>query len=358
MTTSKSDIRFIRFNFITIAVTLVVILAGGIVRSTGSGMGCPDWPKCFDQYIPPTHVSQLPADYEEKYVAQRLKKNEKFARYLESIGKTELADKMRQDQSILQHEEFNAAKTWTEYINRLAGATLGVFLLLTAYYSGNYLKRAPRIVVLSWLNIIVVGYQAWLGSIVVSTNLTQWVVTVHMLLALVILAISIYTYNYAKQLDRPVTVIMYRVAWLKGFLLFTIVITIAQIVLGTEVREEIDAIAKSLAFSGRDTWIGQLSDVFSYHRDVAILVTICNFVVYKMVIDRFSGKELPLKTANYILLILSIQMVSGFVLAYLALPPYAQTVHILFSTVLFTFQYYLYLLVYRTTTYQPKSVTL
>ncbi len=351
---AKSENRFIRLNFITIIVTLLVILAGGIVRSTGSGMGCPDWPKCFDQYIPPTSVSQLPADYKEKYVAGRLKKNEKFAKYLESMGKKELADSIRHDQSITIPEEFNPAKTWTEYINRLTGAVLGIFLILTAIYSFVYRKTAKRIVVLSILNILVVGYQGWLGSIVVSTNLTQWVVTVHMLLALVILGILIYTYNYAKQLHKERSVIMYRILWLKGFLAFTIIISIAQIILGTEVRESIDSIAKSLQYGGRNTWISKVGSVFSYHRDLAILVAVCNFVVYKMVIDRFSGKAWPLMTANYIMVTLIVQVASGFVLSYLSLPPYAQAIHILFSTILFSLQYYLYLLVYRTATYKPN----
>ena len=31
----------------SIVIVYIVILAGGIVRMTGSGMGCPDWPKCF-----------------------------------------------------------------------------------------------------------------------------------------------------------------------------------------------------------------------------------------------------------------------------------------------------------------------
>jgi cytochrome c oxidase assembly protein subunit 15 len=349
---AKSENRFIRINFITIIATLVVILAGGIVRSTGSGMGCPDWPKCFDQYIPPTSASQLPADYETKYIEGRKKKNEKFAKYLESMGRHKLADSLRKDKSILVHEEFKAGKTWTEYINRLTGAILGIFLLLTAIFSFAYKKSAKRIIVLSWLNIIVVGYQAWLGSIVVSTNLTQWVITVHMLLALVILGIAIYTYNYAKQLHKEPTVIMYRIAWLKGFLFFTIAISILQIVLGTEVREAIDSIAKSLSYNGRNTWVNKVGDVFSYHRDLAILVGISNFIVYKMVIDRFSGKAMPLVTANYLMVVLVVQIASGFLLSYLGLPPYAQAVHILFSTIMFSLQYYLYLLVYRTKTYK------
>lgn len=349
---TRSEQRFIRINLITIIVTLLVILAGGIVRSTGSGMGCPDWPKCFDRYIPPTDISQLPANYKEKYVAGRIKKNEKFAKYLESMGKKELADSIRHDQTISVPEEFNPAKTWTEYLNRLAGVLAGIFLFLTAAYSFIYKKTAKRIIVLSVLNVFVVGYQAWLGSIVVSTNLMQWVVTVHMLLALVILAISIYTYNYAKQLHKEPSVIMYRIAWLKGFMFFTLAVSIAQIILGTEVREAIDVIAKSLLFNERNTWISKVGSVFNYHRDLAILVVISNGIIYKMVIDRFSGKAAPLLTARFILLTLLIQVLSGFILAYISLPPFAQALHILFSTMLFSLQFYLFLLVYRTRTYK------
>ncbi|TDG38013.1 heme A synthase [Pedobacter changchengzhani] len=347
-----SEQRFIKINLITIVVTLLVILAGGIVRSTGSGMGCPDWPKCFDQYIPPTRLSQLPADYKEKYVEGRLKKNEKFAKYLESMGKLDLADSVRHDKTITLPEEFNVAKTWTEYINRLFGVATGLFLLLTAVYSFAYRKTAKRIIVLSILNIFLVGYQAWLGSIVVSTNLMQWIVTVHMLLALLILSISIYTYSYAKQLHKERSVIMYRISWLKGFLFFTLVVSVIQIILGTEVREGVDLISKSLALPGRETWVDKVGSIFHYHRDFAILVIVCNAIVYKMVIDRFSGKAEPLVTAKYIIATLLIQLVTGIALAYMSLPPMAQALHILFSSVLFSLQFYLYLLVYRTRTYK------
>ncbi|RYE08335.1 MAG: heme A synthase, partial [Sphingobacteriales bacterium] len=341
----KSEKRFIRLNLITIVVTLLLILAGGIVRSTGSGMGCPDWPKCFDQYIPPTSASQLPVDYKEKYVAGRVAKNERFAKTLEKMGKGHLADSIRHDESILMPETFNVAKTWTEYINRLMGALTGFLLLILTVYSFAYRKTAKRIVVLSILNLIIVGYQGWLGSIVVSTNLMPWVVTVHMLLALVILAILVYTYEYARQVQQKPSVVMARLGVLKFLILLALVVSVGQIVLGTEVREAIDAVSKQLMYNARETWVAKTGNIFSYHRDAAVLVLIFNILIYKMVKDRFNGKATALMVANGVGIVLIIQIITGLLLSNFALPPYAQALHILFSTVLFTLQYYLYLLV-------------
>src|SRR4051812_11831361 len=109
--------KFITVNLITIVLLFVLILAGGVVRSTGSGMGCPDWPKCFGRYIPPTNASELPADYKKVYADKRLAKNQKFSKMLDVFGYNRLAERIRNDKSILAPEEFNSARTWTEYIN-------------------------------------------------------------------------------------------------------------------------------------------------------------------------------------------------------------------------------------------------
>lgn len=344
MNIASSQNRFRKINLITIVVLFVLILAGGVVRSTGSGMGCPDWPKCFGRYVPPTSSSELPKDYKEKYVAGRLAKNERFAKTLDVFGFSDLATRLRQDRSILVPEEFNAAKTWTEYVNRLIGVTSGFLLLLTAAYSFSYWKERKRIAILSVLNLILVGFQGWLGSIVVSTNLVAWIVTVHMLLALAILALSIYTYHLAKVYGKSkltVPVFIYIVT------LASLVITVVQIAFGSEVRERIDAVATRLS-GYRDGWVNSVGQVFSEHRDMAILVLLVNMMLYALVRRHFSRHSIHQQLMSFTFLVIMLQIVTGIILSYLSLPPFAQALHIVFASLIFGTQFYLLLNLYKT----------
>ena len=339
---SKAEKRFLRINLVSIISLFLLILAGGVVRSTGSGMGCPDWPKCFDQYIPPTEVSQLPAGYQEKYVAQRLAKNERFAMLLDKSGYSDLAFKIRNDEFIKLPEEFNASKTYVEYINRLIGALTGIFLVLTFIFSFKLFKTNKRLFWLSGINLVLVVFQAWLGSIVVSTNLVAWIITVHMLVAILILAISIYTYQHLSQLRSEINLAYKYKGLIKFVSLLAIIVSIIQITIGTEVREEIDAVQMMFKELERGEWLFEVGRIFTYHRDLAIISTLINALLFFLVIKNIKQIE-ALKYTYFIIVFLLLQIITGLALSYFALPPWAQASHILLATLLFSTQFYLYL---------------
>jgi cytochrome c oxidase assembly protein subunit 15 len=183
--------NFIRINWIALVLIYLVVIAGSVVRTSGSGMGCPDWPKCFGKWVPPTEIGQLPENYKEIYGQKRVKKVEKFANFLTFLGMKETAEKIKNDPATYEDESFNPARTWTEYVNRLVGFLAGNFVLLIAIWSILKYRKHKNLVFWTVLNLILIGIEGWFGSIVVATNLVPWTITVHLFLAFVIIAIQL-----------------------------------------------------------------------------------------------------------------------------------------------------------------------
>lgn len=344
---SKSEKRFQLFNLLSVVSLFVLILAGGVVRGSGSGMGCPDWPKCFGKYIPPVKEAQLPKNYRTQYTEHQLKKNLRFVKVLNAFGYTSLASKIQSDTSgkSYRQEDFNAFKTWTEYINRLIGAVTGIFLLLTALYSFYYYKRSIIIFLLSVFNLFLVGLQAWIGSIVVSTNLIPWIVTVHMLIALGILAISIYTLHKAKLLH------LNKMAKVKPLVLVTtclaLLLDIIQITIGTEVREKIDEYAAKLKGDFRQEWIEGAGKILINHKNIALIVIITNVVLYLVIRKNYIKSSIQQQLMSTGFIIIMLQIFAGVALSYLSLPPIAQVAHISLASLLFGTQFYLLLNIFK-----------
>lgn len=291
------------------------------MRTTGSGMGCPDWPKCFGSFVPPTSVDQLPTNYKETYAALREKKNVRFAKYLTAIGAHETADKILNDPSILVEADFNPTKTWIEYVNRLVGVAIGILIVLLAWRSIRIRHLDPIIFRLSIVTLAAVIFQGWFGSIVVSTNLTTWTITVHMLLALAIVLTLVFLLNRSGSRPR-VEGATRSLVWL---LVLAMVVLFAQLFLGTEVRAGIDRISASLP---REEWIQALGGVFLTHRTFSWAVLAVNaFLIVKI---RKTGSSNALTTPLIVLILGS--FLTGVGMAYLAVPSMLQPLHLLLAT--------------------------
>lgn len=320
---------FFKLCLATLVAVYFLIAVGGIVRTTGSGMGCPDWPKCFGMWVPPTSVNQLPQDYKDTFAKSREKKNKKFANYLRVLGMEETADKILADKSILVEADFNSVKTWIEYLNRLVGVMIGLFIVALFWRSLKFYKSHSKIFWTSLSILIAVLFQGWLGSIVVSTNLTTWTITIHMLIALVIVLLLNYLLVISRS-DSPKFIVP------KGSSVLVIgcsVVLLIQILFGTQVREAID----ELAVLSRNSWISSLGLEFIIHRSFSwIVVGIHIWLLVRL------GKTTELKALTQTIFVLILcSFLTGVGLAYLNVPAFLQPIHLVLASVCFGFQQYL-----------------
>lgn len=334
---NRSVRRLSKFSLATLIAVYVLILVGGIVRSTGSGMGCPDWPKCFGQWVPPTEADELPSNYQEIYSAKRHEKNIRFAKYLSVLGFDKTADQLLTDESIRVEAEFNKYKTWTEYFNRLVGVLIGLFIIATFLYSIPFLKTNKTIFFIALATLLLVIFQGWIGSIVVSTNLVPWMVTLHMSIALLIVALLVYiVFKTRFTKNTTQTKISKSVIW---SIVTCMVLLLIQISLGTQVRESIDEVAASMDYAARGTWVENLGLTFLIHRSFSWAILIAHAVMIYLVVKQGFKSGIVSLLGGVILL----SIATGIILNYFGFPAAIQPVHLLLGTAAFGIQFLLFL---------------
>jgi len=291
--------RFTR-NWIlaTFILTFLVIIAGGIVRTTQSGMGCPDWPRCFGKWIPPTDASELPADF-EKY-----------------LGKQDI------------DHSFNVMHTWIEYFNRLLGTLLGVFAIIQVvllFRQRAQLRRSYKLSLFFLLTVILTGL---FGAVVVKLNLAHVSISVHLLFAVLLIQVQLALMLSARSKFAALPVDHKIKKLLSAFL----VLLLVQCVLGTIVRIHVDDISKALDYQQRDEWLSDNPVVFVIHRSFSWIV-----VLFVSFLGWFCNKTEAIRGKVFLLAgIIFLSMGTGITLFYANMPATAQPVHLLLATLAIT----------------------
>jgi len=285
---------FQRLAIATTLLTYLLIAVGGLVRASGAGLGCPDWPRCFGSWIPPASAAALPPQFDPA--------------------------------------QFNPTLMWTEYLNRLLGMSVGFAILATTVSAWRQHRRQPRIVWPIVTALLLTGFQGWLGGRVVAHELAAWIVTVHMLVALVIVQLLLWATVESLVSDRPAA----RPApALRAFGWWTWAATgvlLVQVAFGTLVRGKVDE-----ALDAAVPRIDALATVGTFdatHRELAALVTMAVVGLWLWAWLRHGGHAALTRTAGTALALVVAQLLAGMALAGLALPPVAQVSHLTLASLL------------------------
>ena len=329
--------NFRTLSKIALVLIYLVIIAGSVVRMTGSGMGCPDWPKCFGYYIPPTHESQLlfkPNHSYEKGMMILLE-SEQFMVAKEDFISNKVFDANNWElYSTHDYAIYNPVHTWTEYINRLIGAFSGLPVLILGIWSFWFFNKNKWITVIALLTLFGMGFQAWLGKTVVDSNLAPYKITIHMVMALLIVAFVLYLIFATKTSFK----LQKYHSFFYTLLVIGIVLTLIQIVLGTQVRQFIDEQTKMMGYE-KSLWLAQPELDFYVHRSTSILVLVINGYLW------FINKKLNLgyKKINLVLNCILLEVFSGIMMYYFDFPFLSQPLHLVIASILFGIQMYILL---------------
>lgn len=308
-----------RFRGIALAALIaiyLVILAGGIVRASGAGLGCPDWPKCFGQWIPPTEESQLPPNYQQTYHERGY-----------------------------PDTRFNAVKTWTEYGNRLVGATAGLLVIFTVFAARKFRDSEPAVFKASVATLFAVGFQAWLGKALVMSNLSSWMITIHMLMAFVVICLLIYAIARSQQSQLAAIDATHLPPRFKTVLHVALGMTLLQIAMGTQIRHALDPLVYQYLVQGeggdRNLFHESFPIIFYIHRSFSSIILFTNLWLAWKIYTNIRRGNVLFQFGLVLTGLVSVAIITGVTLDRLGFPAFVQPLHLLLANFIFGTQFFL-----------------
>ena len=281
----------------SIAFTYTLIFIGGFVRVTDSGLGCPDWPKCFDRWYPPLSSDEIPENFQNHY-----------ENYNYNCVEGE------------DCEEFDIKKAWIEYLNRLFGTITGMVVLIAVFYLFRLKADYPNAFYLGTSALVLTGLEGLIGKYVVTSGLEGSIITIHLLIALIIISLLIMSYLTIKwnNMDKPSNYEpdqIYIIKWI-------FILMITGIVLGTQIRvyiEELNPLSE----------MGLLKYIHSFSGIGALMLT-------GVLWSKTNNKESTINSKNKIRWLLNVFIVQiglGYFMVIRELPAYAKLVHMWLASI-------------------------
>lgn len=302
----------------TVIATLVLIFVGGLVRAAGAGLGCPDWPKCFGMWIPPTSAESLPPGFDA--------------------------------------EQFNPLHTWLEYINRLVGVLIGLLITAVFFFSFRYRKSDPVITVSAGVAFLLVLVQGWLGGRIVQSGLSAGMITIHMIMAMIIVNVLLFTAFRSAGIQLTLTLDAKTKRKLMTAAIVLLTLTLVQMIIGTQVREMIDTIKNVPNPPPRSEWIDLLSGwVYPLHRSFSWMVIAATGGLWWL--NRKNAVVSSLQTlGNVIVKLILLQVILGLGMELFDIPGVLQVLHLVGAALLICAIFLYILMIGFARVKQPSSL--
>ncbi len=320
---------YLKLNWLSIFFIFLLFVIGGLVRSTGSGMGCPDWPKCFGEYVPPISESALPADYEDFFKEQRIQKTARFVSILKKIGLDEKAAEIENHSSLNESHQFNVLKAYVEYINRLWGAVTGLIVFGCFALSLPYLRTNKKVFFYTGLGFVLVFLNALLGAVVVNSNLIGGIVTAHFIAAFASICFFIVARHFAQPFPST-----HLTVGQKRMTFFLMLVIAVQVILGAELRELYDVLSNGLHFGEKTS---ALAPTFQYHGLLGLLTSV--IAIYQLI--KIPNTYPSIQYIKWIAMLSVAQLVFGPMALLPETASISKLFHISFGAAIFVLQFYI-----------------
>ena len=279
---------FFRSAFISTILSYLLIFVGGLVRVSGSGLGCPDWPKCFGRWVPPTSIEQIPAH--------------------------------------IDPTAFNIVLAWIEYGNRMLGVIVGISILLMTIIAVIYFKKNSKILLSSLLSLFLVIANGGLGAIVVSSVLNPFIVSLHMILALFLVSVLSYaTIESYKLINTQKFTGIFLSKKISISLIALWIFIVIEILLGTGIRTNIELIAIDNPLLSKGELLDSLNSYKYFHSILGFSLLFLSFYLCYLFKDDFLGLSKQLVLFIFVMIIFQIFL--GELMIFFELPQLTRLFH-------------------------------